>query len=54
MRYAPSQDTIFVVLTLIAALALLAEHPLVSILFFAGSLLFVYYEHDIYNYVRSA
>ena len=54
MKYPISQDMIFVILTLIAALALLAEYPIVSIVFFLGSLLFVYYEHDIYAYVKSA
>lgn len=45
---------IFVILALIASFALLAEHPIVASVFFVLSLVFVYYEHDIYNYVKSA
>ena len=54
MKYSIGKDTIFIILALIASLALLAEHPIISIVFFLGSLLFVYYEHDIYAYVKSA
>lgn len=54
MNYAPSKDMIFVILALISAFALLAEHPLVAIIFFVLSIVFVYYEHQIYDYVKSA
>ena len=54
MNYAISKDIIFIILALISTFALLSEHPLISTAFFASSIVFVYYEHKIYDYVKSA
>lgn len=45
---------IFVILALISALALLSRHPWVSAAFFAISLIFICYEHRIYEYIKTA
>jgi hypothetical protein len=54
MRYTLAQQIIFVILALIAAIALLSEHPVISLVFFVLALVFVYFEHRIIAYVRSA
>jgi predicted membrane protein len=54
MRYKYGQNIIFFILAAISALALLSEHPFVSIVFFVLAIAFVIYENQIYDYVRSA
>lgn len=54
IRYSFGQDLIFVILALIAALALMSQHAVVASIFFILSIAFVSYEHKIYNYVKSA
>jgi hypothetical protein len=54
MRYSISQDLTFVVLALIAALALISRHPFTAGFFFIIAVLFVTFEHQIYEYIKSA
>ena len=54
MRYSLGQDMIFVILALIAALALISSHAVIAFSFFIVSILFVLFEHKIFDYVRSA
>ena len=54
MRISIGQDMIFVILALISALALISEHPIVCYVFLVLSLLFVIYEHKIFEYVKNA
>jgi hypothetical protein len=54
MKYSTGQDMMFVILALISALALLSEHAAVAFVFLVLSILFVIYEHRIFNYIRSA
>lgn len=53
MHYSVSIDIIFVVLTLISSFALLSEHLLTSAIFFISSIIFIFFEHQIYNYINS-
>lgn len=53
MRYSIGQDLTFVILALIAALALLSNHPFTAASFFIVAILFVTFEHQIYKYVKS-
>lgn len=54
MNHTLGKDIIFVILALVAALAMLGEHPIVSYTFFVLSILFVVYEHRIFDYVKNA
>jgi hypothetical protein len=54
MRYTLAQEVIFVILAMAAAFALLSKHPIISIWFTILALAFVYFEHQIVEYVRSA
>jgi len=54
MRYSIGQDMIFVILALISTLALLSKHAVIAVVFFALALIFVIYEHQIFQYIRSA
>ncbi|NQU78764.1 hypothetical protein HQ545_03255 [Candidatus Woesearchaeota archaeon] len=54
IKYTLGQDMIFIILALIAALGLLSKHTITAISFFTISLLFVIFEHKIYDYVKSA
>ena len=52
--YTLAQDMIFVILTLISALALFSEHLAISIVSFVLAALFISYENRIYEYVKKA
>jgi len=54
MKYSIGQDMIFLILALVSSLALLSEHPIVAFVFFGLAIVFVVFEHDIFEYVRSA
>jgi len=53
MRYSIGQDMTFVTLALIAALALLSQHPFTAGFFFVIAILFITFEHQIYEYIKS-
>jgi len=52
MQYTLGKDLIFVILALISSLALLSQHAIISISFFGLAILFIIFEHQIFDYVR--
>ena len=54
MKYSPGQDMVFVILALIASLALISEHVITSFIFLILSIGFILFEHQIFKYVQSA
>jgi hypothetical protein len=54
MRYSIGQDLTFIVLALISSLALISQHAFTAAAFFIMAIIFVLYEHKIYQYVKEA
>lgn len=54
MIYSLGRDIMFVVLALIASLAMISQHWILCSVFFVLSILYVVFEYDIEEYVKNA
>ncbi|MFC1723560.1 hypothetical protein ACFL0V_05460 [Nanoarchaeota archaeon] len=54
MIYSFGRDIMFMVLALIAALALISMHPIISAVFVVLAIVYVVFEYDIAEYVKNA
>ncbi len=53
MQYTLGKDMIFVILALISSLAMLSQHAMTATIFFGLAILFIVFEHQIFDYLGS-